>query len=234
MKKVKEIIQELNKTPRGKSILFFAGYFIFFLFLILLLNTNGNVKSSIDTSRDNKENLPFSLEVLKNNNFHFNYKITLDGVEYNYEGDKCEEVRKYTYLENEYLQENSKTYYYENEELKETTNPIVLLELVDEANLGKLLEASYHEAKTEYNSGKTTFWQLITADTINLIVYQKTTDIDSVPSRINVSTDENKEITGVSMVLDEYCKVSDICQNTLKIETTYTNIGKISKEALSE
>ena len=230
MKKIKEIIKELQKTPRGKGILFFFGYFLFFLVLIILLKPNHGIDEN--ASKEEKDSNPFSLKVLKDSNFHFNYKVILDGVEYSYIGDKFQDVRRFNYQDKTYIQENNKTSYIENDNLLEIANPIVLIELLDEDNLYKLLESSYSEAKTEYNSGKTTYWQLLSADTINSVAYQKVTDIDSIPSRVNVITDKDNEITGVSMVLDEYCKVSDICQNSLEVSTNYTNIGELSREDL--
>ena len=57
MKKIKEIIKELQKTPRGKGILFFFGYFLFFLVLIILLKPNHGIDEN--TSKEEKESNPF-------------------------------------------------------------------------------------------------------------------------------------------------------------------------------
>ena len=50
MKKVIDIFKELKKTPRGKSILFFGGYLIFFVVLMVLVRVSGNNNYKSDSS----------------------------------------------------------------------------------------------------------------------------------------------------------------------------------------
>ena len=69
----------------------------------------------------------------------------------------------------------------------------------------------------------------ITSDTINKIIDNKDTDTEEVPNKIIVYADENGEIYKISYNLDSYCKIIEGCQNTLKIDLEYSNVGNVKE-----
>ena len=75
MKKVIDIFKELKKTPRGKSILFFGGYLIFFVVLMVLVRVSGNNNYKSDSSIYNNREL-FSVNEIRDNNYKFTYNVT--------------------------------------------------------------------------------------------------------------------------------------------------------------
>ena len=58
-------ILDFIKTPKGKAVLFFAIYFIFFLFIGVVFKSSGST-SLVD---DNNSSFDFNLESITNNNY---------------------------------------------------------------------------------------------------------------------------------------------------------------------
>ena len=78
MKKGIEIIKELKKTSKGKAILFFGGYLIFFIVVILFVkfSTRSTTLPS-DYEKGKSSGKEISIDKLVENNYLFTYKIVL-------------------------------------------------------------------------------------------------------------------------------------------------------------
>ena len=94
MKKIKEgikkfisTIKELRKTEKGKAILFFGFYFFFFLFIAIVARINPRYSNPVDVN-NNKFNNNLSFSLIEQANYNFNYSVNVDGVIYNYIGNK--------------------------------------------------------------------------------------------------------------------------------------------------
>ena len=94
MKKIKEgiknivsTIKELRKTEKGKAILFFGFYFFFFLFIAIVARINPRYSTQDDVN-NNKFNNNLSFSLIEQANYNFNYNVNVDGVIYNYIGNR--------------------------------------------------------------------------------------------------------------------------------------------------
>ena len=83
-KESKNEIKELMKTPRGRAILFFGAYLLFFLFIAIFARTGGT--SNINKKYESGSPLDFSLNGIEKSNYKFKYEVNIDGVISKYEG----------------------------------------------------------------------------------------------------------------------------------------------------
>lgn len=227
MKKIIEVFKELYKTPRGKGILFFLFYFFVFLILILSLrfdNSKGNNRSS---EYEKGSTSSFDFASLLNDNYHFKYIVKVDKEEKIYEGDRFEDEEKFKYNELEYYRNKDK-YYVKGTEWKKTDNPYLYPEFKDIERISKVIDNSYLEYKTEYNSGQAKTGFLVSTNTLNKVINNKDTDIEEVPNSIIITTIDG-DIYSINYNLDSYCINNKICKNNLKIEILYDEIDNISK-----
>ena len=68
----------------------------------------------------------------------------------------------------------------------------------------------------------------ISSNTMNKIFYDKDTDFDEVPNTIIVNSTD-KIINSVIYNLDSFCKLNKICNNSMKVTTTFDMYGDVKK-----
>lgn len=214
MSKVIGYLKELRKKPYGKAVFFFGFYLIFFIVIFLILNLGGNDKTK-EVQNTNK----FNNDYFGKYNYSFEYKVVLDNNTYSYVGSKNDDTFEYTYSGKEYLNKNGISYNKEDES-KEIENPIKFNTFFDESVISEVLNSSYIESKTTYDSGDSVYNLLISSNTLNKIIDDRDTDIEEIPNKIKLSINSNGFINEISYSLDSYCEINDSC-NKLSIITSY-------------
>lgn len=225
MKKVIEIFKELKKTPRGKAILFFGGYLIFFLVLTVLIRVSGNNYNSDSSIIDNRE--LFSVSDIRDNNYKFTYTVKLDGVDYIYTGTRNNNRILFKFNNLDYFVDGNKFYVNNNGTWTESDNPIMFKEFFYGENTSKILNRSSNESNTKYEDGRREFNMLISTNTLNELFTGTLSDFDEVPNKIKVSTTKELNANSIYYNLDSYCILNKLCNTGLTIEVMYDEFGKI-------
>ncbi len=225
MKKVIEIFKELKKTPRGKAILFFGGYLIFFLVLTVLIRVSGNNYNSDSSIIDNRE--LFSVSDIRDNNYKFTYIVKLDGVDYIYTGTRNNNRILFKFNNLDYFVDGNKFYVNNNGTWTESDNPIMFKEFFYGENTSKILNRSSNESNTKYEDGRREFNMLISTNTLNELFTGTASDFDEVPNKIKVSTTKELNANSIYYNLDSYCILNKLCNTGLTIEVMYDEFGKI-------
>ena len=175
MKKFLELIKELKSTCRGRGIVFFRCYAIFFIFVFLLMgfgNKNPNRYSNYESGKSSDA----SNDKLENYNYLFTYKITLDGVEHIYNGKRNKDTELYQYNDKTYYR-NGDSYFVKNDEIWiKSDNPYIFSDFIDSNKINSILELSMLESTTNYEDGRGSFNLLVSTNTLN----QKLNNVDSV------------------------------------------------------
>ena len=211
MKNAIEFIKELRKKPYGKPVMFFGFYLIFFIVigLILLFGDSASKVSDINNTSSYKSYF--------NGKYTFTYKVLLDGENYVYSVNKKYNEYSFIYDNKEYTTINNKTYVDENE----IENPIKFNILFNEDKLLKILDDSYRESKTTYDSGDEVYNLLISSNTLNKILDDKDTDFEEIPNKIKM-TISSKKVKEINYNLDSYCKLNNLCKKGLNIIIDYS------------
>jgi hypothetical protein len=230
MKKIFETIKELNKTPRGKAILFFGFYLIFFIFIIIFVRVGSrNSTGSYEYEKGNgTSNYNFDISGIANSNYKFTYTITVDGVASVYSGEKYEDTELITYNNNNYYR-NGDNYFINNTLWIKSDNPYIYSDFLEYDNISNLLVAASYESKTSYDSGKEIYNFLISTNTINQLLNNINSDFLEEPNRITISSDEDKNINEIIYYLDSYCTLNKLCNNSLKIDLVYDDFGNVEE-----
>lgn len=225
-KESKNEIKELMKTPRGRAILFFGAYLLFFLFIAIFARTGGT--SNINKKYESGSPLAFSLSGIEKSNYKFKYEVNIDGVISKYEGSstinnslfKVNGMIEYYFNGNNYFTNNNGVWL-------NVENPIRNYDFINNKNISKFIEKASYISKTEYDSGKDVYTFNISSATINKILENKDLDISEVPNEIIISTDDENNVTEVKYNLNSYCKVKKLCTNSMNITLNYDDVGDI-------
>jgi len=223
MKNLINNIKELKKKSYGKPVLFFGGYLIFFIILFILIGVTG--KSPVTNNNSYSIN-PVSIESILNKNYTFSYKVVLDDNTYLYEGDKLNDEISFKYNNKEYYQNSSNTYIKE-EDWVSVDNPIKFKYIFNEENLNNIVENSYYESKTTYESGKVIYNYLISSNTINRIINGNETDFSEEPNKLSIV--KSSDVEEISLNLDSYCVLNKLCNKSLKIIVNYDNYNSVKQ-----
>lgn len=218
-------IKKMKKDPKGKAILFFGFYFLFFLFIAVIARMGD--RSSIYRPTNNSSSFDFTFSNLESNNYKYNYTITVDDVKYEVIGQKYDNEELFTYLNKNYYVKDGQ-FFIEDEIWLKTDNPIPFNNFIDVLNIEKLLKLASYESKTTYESGKVNYNYLISSNTINSLLFGIDSDFFEEPNKIIVSTMRYK-IDQISYNLDSFCTLNKMCEKSLRIELSYENFGEIEK-----
>ncbi len=226
MKKWIEQFHKMRKDPKGKAILFFGFYFVFFAVIITALRlSNGRVYNNTDLD---EEKFSFEVGSLVNQNYHFQYTLSVDNNQYLSVGKKNGEVEEFTYQNKNYYY-NGNTYFIENGIWMKNENPYIYPEFFDTNKILAFLQKAYLESETTYKSGKITYHFLLDTNLIYQVLFNKTTDYEGKENTIVVNLNEDENIESIIFDLNDYCKSLDSCHNTLKITLEYDEIGEIEE-----
>lgn len=222
---MKEKINNIIEDPKKKAYLFFGFYLILFIAIIYTLRSIDRTK--VNKPYETSSSLSYDATFLKENNYSYNYKIVLDDVVYEYNGKRKGNTELFTYNGIEYYKNND-SYFVNNGIWVKGDNPYRYTEFLDIENLITMIDSSFFEAKVSYYNDEVSYRLLISTNTINKNIKNVNSDFDEVPNNIEVYTSDGKNMNGVSLSLDSYCKLNNLCQKSLKIDIKYSNIGEIS------
>lgn len=214
---------EFLKTPKGKAVLFFGFYFVFFFVLAVMARINP-VTSSNDYKEDN--NFDFSLSQISGNNYHFKYDINIDDKSYLYEGDRNGSSELFTL--------NSENYYRNGDNFLKNTNniwlkadnPYIMKEFIDVDSITDILKISSLISKTDYESGMRTYDYNISTTSLVKLIDKQDIDLDDAVNSIFIKAEDEKQVNEISFSLDSYCKykgIGDSCKVLLK----YSNFNEV-------
>ena len=138
-KESKNEIKELMKTPRGRAILFFGAYLLFFLFIAIFARTGGT--SNINKKYESGSPLDFSLNGIEKSNYKFKYEVNIDGVISKYEGSSTFNNSLFKVNDTKEYYFNGKNYFTNNNGVwLNVENPIKSYDFINNKNKGKYIE----------------------------------------------------------------------------------------------
>ena len=220
-----EKIKELLHSPKGKPILFFGFYLIFFFFLMIISRVgNSYVTQPSDYERGNAYS--FKAENLAANNYYFDYTISIDDSVYEYQGRENGDLELFEFQNNQYFYDGKK-YYQKNTDWVEVENPYINYLFLDINSLFNLVDLAYYESRTTYESGKSNYNFLLSTNSILKELKNVDSDIDDEANRLILSTDEDDEVNQFVLQLDSYCSYEKLCQKTMKINLQYDQFGEV-------
>ena len=225
MKELFKNIKELSKTTKGKAILFFRFYFVFFI-IIMIIARFGSRNYTKPSDYEKGKSGTFYINDIVDKNYGFTYQVSLDNVKYTYTGTRNSNNTLFDYNGNNYFSSDDK-YFINNSIWSKCDNPIMFYNFINPSKLTSILENSWNEANTSYEDGRHEYSLLISTNTLNKLLDSKNTDYDEIPNKIVVSTDSDKLANKITYNLDSYCKLNNLCDNSLSLEISYYRFGKI-------
>ena len=102
MKELFKNIKELSKTTKGKAILFFGFYFVFFI-IIMIIARFGSRNYTKPSDYEKGKSGTFYINDIVDKNYGFTYQVSLDNVKYTYTGTRNSNNTLFDYNGNNYL-----------------------------------------------------------------------------------------------------------------------------------
>ena len=220
-------VKELLKTARGRAILFFGAYLLFFLFIGIFART-GEV-SKVNQKYDSGSPLRFSIREIEKNNYKFNFEISVEDNISLYQGEIADGNSLFTNDELSYYYNGQKYFTNKNDIWVAVDNPYIYYEFIDVNNINKLIENSTYISKTEYESGKVIYNFDISTSTIIRLLENKEIDVDDVTNSVILSVNEDNVVDEVKYNLNSYCQFKNICDGKMDMVLKYGNFGLIEK-----
>jgi len=104
MKNFFKLIKDVNRTPKGKALLFFGFYFIFFVVIILFIRFSSRIPVMQSEDYENGQvSYSFKIDNILKNNYVYSYVISLDGADYQYDGQRYKDMEMFQFNNKEYF-----------------------------------------------------------------------------------------------------------------------------------
>lgn len=222
-----EEILPFLKTPRGRAIMFFGIYFVFFAVILML--ARGNRGDVIGTGYEPGRPYSFNMSLLQAGNFHFKYTYQLDQTTLIYEGDRnvdrqvfSDGGRKFFANKDNYLEQKDGLWV-------KVEKPYLLSEYLDVSTISKLILSSTYVSQTQFDDGRSVVNFQITTNTLVKELEGITIDIDSLVNEIIVSTDTERKVTQIKFLLTDYCQYKQLVTGNATLTLDYSNFGKVAE-----
>ena len=230
IEQLKEIFKNLKKTDRGRALLFFLGYLIFFIIVFIFIHTSD--RTFIDSSDyENGTTVNFNVDKIKNNNYSYKYTVTIDVNDFEFIGKRNGDLEEFSTNEIDFFRDykNNKIYKLEKDKWIDSINPNDLSYFTDIENIMELANKATYISKTDYESGKMTYTYEISTTTIEKIMNNVDIDLDDKPNELIFSTDEEENVVNIKMKLDSFGKYKNYSKKYLSIDLEYDEFGEIDK-----
>lgn len=227
MKKLVELVKNISKAPKGKASLFFFGYFIFFICVFFLIKFAGR-KDALIQEYEKGNTYKIKIDSLVKNNFTYDLKVVIDGVTYDYYGKRYNDrIETFKFNNLDYYRDGDQFYVNKDDVWTVTESPYKYYDFIYPDIVANILgEAYFYSEENLDNSINYTL--KISSNTMNKIFYDKDTDFEEVPNTIVVNSTD-KIINSVTYNLNSFCKLNKICNNSMKVTTTFDMYGDIKK-----
>lgn len=220
----KKVAKYMKDNPRQKALVFFGFYFVFFFFLIMAIRSNS---SNVIDNENNK--YLFSIESIKNNNYHFKYTLNIDENKTTYEGDLNNNKQLFTINNVENYYEENNVYFKYNNSWENTSNPYQIINPRYGKTIEKLLDKATYISKTENVDETKIYNYQITTTTLYKLFDLVDVDLDDIPNDMKVYTDENNNVVKLEFDFSSYYKAKQLCNNKLDILMEYSNYGQVEE-----
>ncbi len=219
---------EFVHTPRGKAVIFFGIYFVFFLALIILARVSGSgpVLGSTDLQLDSYS---ANFSAVSNGNYNFNYQFVVDGVTSTYTGSHYEKKALFTDGVVNYYQDND-LYMKEQAGLWIKCDvPYPFSDFVDVEIMKNLVDHATYISKTELASGESTVNFSISTTTLIDLLEGVEVDLDDPVNTIVIQMNEDRDVVGVSYDISSYAKYKGLATGQVQLTLSYSDFGEVAE-----
>ena len=215
------------KTPRGKAVLFFGIYFIFFIGLAIFSRVAGTGNSI--TPQLSVSPYTYSLEQVANHNYHYQYQYLIDGSTITFEGDRNN---------NKSLFSDGVISYYQKDDLFmksqdglwiKCDNPYIFPLLLDDSVLNTIISSATYVSKTELATGEEEINLQITTTTLVKILDGLDVDLDDPVNTIQLKKDSSGEVVEVRYDFTSYALYHGRCSSPFQLILSYSNFGNVKE-----
>ena len=219
---------EFVQTPRGKAVIFFGIYLVFFLALIIIARVSGSgpVLGSTDLQLDSYS---ANFSAVSNGNYNFNYQFVVDGVTSTYTGSHYEKKALFTDGVVNYYQDND-LYMKEQAGLWIKCDvPYPFSDFVDVEIMKNLVDHATYISKTELASGESTVNFSISTTTLIDLLEGVEVDLDDPVNTIVIQMNEDRDVVGVSYDISSYAKYKGLATGQVQLTLSYSDFGEVAE-----
>lgn len=223
-----QFVKELFKNPKGRALLFFGFYLIFFIFLGISFRTSSPSNQIESHSSQQEQQQNYSLVNLEAGNYHFIYHEIVNGIEKNFEGKAYHQMKEVTNESNEmYFLYSGISLERQDDVWKVCENPFYYRQIMEENILKETLQNATFISKTVYQDQTTLYRYEISTVTLWNLYQQEEIDIADSPNIIEVSVSDKGDITKIYYDYSPYNTYLKGIPSTAIFEVIYQDYGKI-------
>ena len=223
----KDKVRAFFKTPRGKAVLFFGVYFIFFIGLAIFSRVAGTGNSI--SPQLNVSPYSYSLNQISNHNYHYRYQYQIDDLSFSFEGDRVNNRSLFSDGTTSYYQKNDLFMKNQDGLWIKCDNPYIFPSLLDDSIINTLITSATYVSKTELATGEEEINLEISTTTLVKILDGVDVDLDDPVNTIQLKKDASSEVVEIRYNLTSYAIYYGRCSSSFQLILSYSNFGNVKE-----
>ena len=219
---------EFIHTPRGKAVLFFGIYLVFFIVLAMMahIGGQGSVIGSTDLNLDSPY---YDLSSIKEGNYAFSYQFVIDGVTSTYTGTHYDKKALFSDGSIQYYQDDTLLMRNQDGVWIRCDFPYPLSSLTEPTVIESLLEKATYVSKTELATGEEAINYQISTTTLVQLLDGLEVDLDDSVNTIQLRKDETGVIVEIQYDVSSYAKYKGLALDQFRLILSYSDFGEVEK-----
>lgn len=231
-----EFFSVLWSSERGRALLFFCFYALFFIFVASFVRTSHHVASSFpkdeyNQSKQKDNSYSYHFTLIEKENYHFRYLVTVGEDVSLYEGDRLDKKELFTtshnFLVTSYYRDGDLFVKKQNDLWISSDNPYLFSEFYSVSTIQKVLKQASLSSRTEYSSGEYELKFTISTKLLLKVLTGEDIMLSDDLNEVVLLLDHTQNVVSVRYDLTNYYTYIQKIPQKLHLEFQYSKFGDI-------
>ena len=222
----KEVIN-LIKTPRGKAVLFFGIYVVFFIVLAIVSRIRGS--GDIIGSKVNITPYSYNLSSISSNNYYFQYQYQIDERMLSFTGARNGDKSLFSDGIISYYQNDTLFIRHQDGIWIKCDTPYIFPFLLDSSVMQELINAATYISKTQLATGEEEVNFQISTTTLVKLLDNMDVDLDEPVNTIQLRKTSTGDVNQIIYDFSSYAVYKKVAVAKFQLVLSYSDFNKVKE-----
>lgn len=220
-------ILQFMKTPRGKAVLFFGVYAVFFIVLALASRISGS--GDVIGSKVNLTPYSYSLSSISARNYYYQYQYQIDDRIFSFTGAQNGDKALFSDGVTNYYQNGTLFMKQQDGIWIKCDTPYIISSLLDSSVIEQLINSSTYVSKTQLATGDEEINFQITTTTLAKLLDNIDIDLDDPVNTIQLKKNSTGDVNQIIYDFSSYAIYKQMASTKFQLVLSYSDFGTVNE-----